>query len=79
MAHDPVSIHDDNGPAAVPFVVPPEAILFRHLTLWMKVGQQRILQPAENIGEGAMRVDAVYTEAQNLDLELLEPEKVFLE
>ncbi len=45
----------------------------------MKIGQQRIIQAAELLGKGVMRMHAVNTDAQDLGVELREARQVFLQ
>ena len=73
----PVDHHD--GPLAVAALRPPDAVGLGHGALGMEIGQERIGQAAQFIGEGLMRVDAVHTDAQNLGLELRKAPQVVLE
>jgi len=79
MAHNAVAVNDDDGAAAVAFVFAPQAVGFGHLALRVEVGEERECNPAQLLGESLMGVYAIYTEAQDLGIKLLEAGEILLQ
>ena len=69
---DPLAIDDEDRPLASSALGSPEAVGPRDRAVWEEIGQERIGQPADRIGEGVVRRDMIDANAQDLDTGLLE-------
>jgi cytochrome c2 len=68
MPHHAFAVHDDNGAAAGALVFAPQAIGLRDFAFRVEIGEQRERDPAQLLGEGLMRVNAVHADAQHLGI-----------
>ncbi len=79
VAHHALRVDDHDGPPAVAFIIAPEAVGLRHFALGMEVGQERVIKPAQLLGESLVAINAIDADAQDLGIELPEALQVRLE